>query len=148
MRIGLCLILAAWPMAALADSASSFEGRWRQSLPSNDDLTIGVLDIARCGEGLCGRLVTDQGCGATILRSSLEPYFKTKEGLPSISGPITGMIETNGTLLPALLYPDKDKLRISAAEGGRFFATRTMPLPFEATLIAAGPAQCQDAPAS
>jgi hypothetical protein len=59
--VSLCVIVAG-PLAAAEGDDAAIEGRWEAA---RKDL---MLDIARCAQGYCGRLVTsDNRCDRTIL---------------------------------------------------------------------------------
>jgi hypothetical protein len=131
--------LATGAAPARATGGPEIEGRWEgDSIRDGDGREAVVLDVSRCGEKYCGRLVTARGrCLWPVL--SVVPTAKTssRASEPTFDG------QMNGT-----------KVRVTITAGKMLIVGRADPswrrrtFPYSASLARIGDAHCGPSPTS
>lgn len=120
--------------------ASPFEGRWTQTgrdQGEGHELDIGTLEIAKCVEGFCGRLVERDTCGRVMMTMKAEGDDR-----------ITGEFTLNDTKFTGSIGPGETagQMTLSATEGDSLWSREAMVI--SADLVRKGPVRCTAAPSS
>ena len=137
--VPLTMVLLAATAGAQAFDLGQLEGRWQ------DERRDLMLDIGRCGPGICGVLVTaKQACGAEALTATISV------GPRPVDRPILGKLTLPGKnqtySVQLSLYSitavgnPRPELMIQGDVGEYSFVQRTFP--FTAQLARIGPAAC------